>query len=217
MNLRKVSLLWIYGVCALSGCGQKVQKPKTPSTYSYNYNYGQVDPSQIAFNDEAKANAKESAENLQLSFTDTKGQTVEIAQFKGKKHVVLVFTRGYAGSLCPFCSAQTSRLLANYAEFSKRDTEVLVVFPGPTEQLDEFVKRVKQEASGKELAFPMLLDKEFKAVEKLGIRSDLAKPSTYIVDKSGQVRFAYVGATTVDRPSVKALLNQLDDLEKKPS
>ena len=38
---------------------------------------------------------------------------------------------------------------------------------------------------------------------------DLAKPATYIVDKQGQVRFAYVGANIADRPSVHFMLDQL--------
>ena len=63
-----------------------------------------------------------------------------------------------------------------------------------------------------DLPFPLLLDENYQNIEKLGIRGDQAKPSTYIIDKQGKVRFAYVGATTADRPSIKALLDQLDAL-----
>jgi hypothetical protein len=51
-------------------------------------------------------------------------------------------------------------------------------------------------------------------VNKLGIQGDLARPSTYILDKQGAVVYGYVGETQVDRPSVKALLAQLDKLQK---
>jgi hypothetical protein len=54
-----------------------------------------------------------------------------------------------------------------------------------------------------------------KAVNSLGISGDLAKPSTYILDKKGNAVFAFVGETTADRPSVKALLAQLDKLNAK--
>ena len=54
-----------------------------------------------------------------------------------------------------------------------------------------------------------MLDVELRAVDQLGIRADLSKPATYIVDKQGQVRFAYVGATIADRPSVQSMLEQL--------
>ena len=58
------------------------------------------------------------------------------------------------------------------------------------------------------------LDVELKAINTLGIRGHLAKPSTYILDKKGQVRFAYVGKTTSDRPSIKAMLKELDGINK---
>ena len=58
---------------------------------------------------------------------------------------------------------------------------------------------------------------ELKAVDHLGIRKDLSKPATYILDKQGQTRFAYVGDSLADRPSVKALLEQLDALNKEAS
>ena len=67
------------------------------------------------------------------------------------------------------------------------------------------------------IPFPVVLDIELKAVDQLGIRKDLSKPATYILDKQGQVRFAYVGESLADRPSVKALLEQLDALNKDPS
>jgi hypothetical protein len=46
----------------------------------------------------------------------------------------------------------------------------------------------------------------------LGIRGDLAKPSVYVLDKQGNVVYAYVGETLTDRPSVRVLLAQLDKL-----
>ena len=67
----------------------------------------------------------------------------------------------------------------------------------------------------KKVPFALLLDQDLKAVELLGIRGDLAKPSTYILDKQGNAVFAFVGESTADRPSVKALLAQLDKLNAK--
>jgi peroxiredoxin len=91
---------------------------------------------------------------------------------------------------------------------------VLVVFPGPSQHLQDFVQRSREQADNTPVPFAILLDENFQAVDKLGIRADLAKPSTYIVDKQGKVVFAYVGATSTDRPSVKAVLEQLDRVGK---
>ena len=52
----------------------------------------------------------------------------------------------------------------------------------------------------------------FQAVNFFDISDALAFPSTYVIDKEGKVRFAYVGSSPSDRPSLKALLKQLDDI-----
>jgi len=91
---------------------------------------------------------------------------------------------------------------------------VLVVFPGPSERLGEFLQTAKGRTPGEpERWFQVLLDEECRACDRLGIRDDLAKPSTYILDTQGNVVFAYVGETSTDRPSIKAILTQLDQAE----
>ena len=61
-----------------------------------------------------------------------------------------------------------------------------------------------------EVPFPLLLDEDLKAVSFFNIASNLAHPSTFIIDKQGNIRLAYVGADmTADRPSVSAILGVL--------
>jgi peroxiredoxin len=56
-----------------------------------------------------------------------------------------------------------------------------------------------------------VLDEDFVATDFFAIRSRHAHPSTYVIDKNGDVLLAYVGADkTADRPSVKAILETLD-------
>ena len=63
-----------------------------------------------------------------------------------------------------------------------------------------------------EVPFPILLDENLEAVNFLQIAADLALPSTFLLDTKGDVRFAYVGSAPNARPSIKALLHQLDGL-----
>jgi peroxiredoxin len=168
----------------------------------------------IKFNEDARTNAKVDQAALDLTFVDRNGKPVALKDYRDKKNVVLVVTRGYAGAIDPYCSAQTTRLIIKYQDFKDRDAEVLLVFPGPKEQLPAFISRAERGAEFDEVAFPVLLDEKLDAVNKLGIRGDLAKPSTYIIDKQGKIRFAYVGAKNDDRPSVNVLLNQLDEIDK---
>jgi peroxiredoxin len=166
------------------------------------------------FKDSVKTNAQVASGDLDLVLKDTKGGSIDFKQYRGKKNLVVVVMRGYPGFICPNCSAQTSRLISNYPEFTKRDAEVVVLFPGPTEHLNDYIATSRRQASDQEMPFPIVLDENFAVVDRLGIRGDLAKPSTYIVDKQGQVRFAYVGANSADRPSLKAMLDQLDAIPK---
>lgn len=165
--------------------------------------------------DDAQANARVAPGGFPLSFVDCNGNAVDLTRYRGKSKVVLVVLRGlpreFGGEFCPSCLAQVGSLTANRAEFARRGAEVLTLFPGPTDRLGEFFKRVKLQTPGEpEAAFPVLVDREGEAVERLGIRDDLAKPSTYVLDTKGDVVYAYVGRTSTDRPSVSAILAQLD-------
>lgn len=166
----------------------------------------------IVFRDDAQSNATATAEQLDLSFVDERGRPVRVSDLRGKKHVVLVMTRGYYQARCPYCTAQTSRLISNYPKFVERDAEVLVVYPGPQEHLQEFLSAVRYDAHADKFPFAMLFDNDLKAVDQLGIRWQLARPSTFIIDKQGNLCFAYVGKDIADRPSIDAMLSQLDKL-----
>jgi peroxiredoxin len=170
----------------------------------------------VRFKDVTQSNASTDVPIDELSFVDLNGQEVKVGDYHGKKHVVLVMTRGYTGQICMFCSTQTSRLLANYADFARRDAEVVVVFPvsdaGEKERVNDLLASAKRELDHplERVPFPLVLDMRLVAVDRLGIRQQLAKPATYIIDKSGKVRFAYVGTSISDRPSLQSMFDQLD-------
>ena len=184
------------------------------------------------FHDDAGSNVPLDDASLEgLEFRTLRGEPVTLGGFRGRKHVVLVVTRGrtekavpgpYAGRICLYCASQTSRLIANYPELARRDAEVVVVFPVGRQEdagsVAEFNAAVRADALKFDrrdidgTPFPVVLDVGLRAVNQLGLRADLAKPSTYILDKQGRVRFAHVGQSLADRPSVKAILRQLDQL-----
>ena len=70
-------------------------------------------------------------------------------------------------------------------------------------------------AGEESVPFPIWLDRDLQAVEKLGIQAQLAKPSTFILNKKGEVVLSYVGNSPQQRPSVRALLDVLDSLQEK--
>ena len=211
--------------CSSDDAGKPIRpgtKPQPPNPNFGKMDYGDADDSTIQFKDDVAANASLDDDLTTLTFTNKDGQQVALKDFLGQKHVILVITRGYAGSICPYCATQTSRLIANYSKLQAENAEVLVVYPleKPTDtpRLDDFVARAVKSlpAAEHKVPFPLLLDVELKAVDQLGIRRDLSKPATYIFDKEGQLRFAYVGGSLADRPSIKALLDQLGQLNQAP-
>jgi peroxiredoxin len=211
-------LILMVGAC--SGCGGAEDLPGDAG-------------SAVRFNDLAPANASVSPEDLlKLTLQDPEGHSKAIGELRAGKPLVLIVTRGLVGSekvddkgnygksYCTYCSTQVSRLIANYDSFRKRDAEVIVVFPiaraKDEGEVQKFAARVQgPRKTTRDSPFPILLDIDLHAVDALGIRADLSKPATYIIDTEGEVRYAYVGKNVSDRPSVQALLDQLDALAKK--
>lgn len=207
-----VALFAASAVWFASGCGSagRVGSPDRESDA--------IGPNDIHFKDDVAANSQPGAQLLGFEFLDREGKKHHPKDYLGQKHLVLVFVRGYNGSICPYCSSYTSSLISNYAAIAKKGAEVLLVYPvvrsDQSIRLDEFLQATFQRTGPDvhEPPFPVVLDIGLKAVDALGIRKDLSKPATYILDKQGEIRFAYVGAFQSDRPSIKAILGQLDQL-----
>jgi peroxiredoxin len=210
-----VAALLLTGCAGESASGRFVNPKSDAAGPGYDSYYG---VGEIKFLDSVETNSALDPGLSALSFTSIDGGAVSPADFVGQKPVVLVITRGNTNPICPYCSTQTARLIAAYDEFVQRGVEVVVVYPveaaADAGKLDAFLANVRTllKDANKPVPFPVWLDIELKAVDHLGIRKDLSKPATYIIDQAGQVRFGYVGSHLADRPSVQALLEQLDQL-----
>ena len=154
-----------------------------------------------------------------LRFTDEDGNEVALADVMSRDYLVLVVTRGWYGGVCFYCASQTSRWARRFDELEPYDAQLVVIFPTESEEeapkLSELTKRIKcGEIPNEDIPYPILLDINLTGVDQLGIRAELAKPSTYIIDREGRVRFAYVGESIADRPTVDSVLRQLDQLKQ---
>jgi peroxiredoxin len=207
-------------IAALIVAGFMVWRQLTPEP---GRNFYKFDSATFAFVDHARSNTElDGCDVGSLDFVSIDGKPVDLRLFRGQRNVVLVVTRGntsgtgpgaYDGNICLYCATQTSRLIANYQAFRDHDAEVVVVFPirqvADSGSVSQFHEALRRDGTTAEPPFPLVLDVELRAVDQLGIRADLSKPATYILDKQGQVRFAYVGATIADRPSIQSMLEQL--------
>ena len=152
-----------------------------------------------------------------LVFSDPEGNEVKLADLMTDEYLVLVITRGWYGGVCFYCASQTSRWARRFEELEPYNAQLAVIFPTESAEeavkIDELEKRIiKGKIPNEEIPYPILLDINLSSVDQLGIRSDLAKPSTYIIDREGRVRFAYVGESIADRPTVDSILKQLSKL-----
>jgi len=173
---------------------------------------------EIKFQDDAPSNTTVAESITSLMFTRPAGGEVSLQDFVKEKTVVLVVTRGNTNPICPYCSTQTARLIGAYDDFVQRGVEIVVVYPvesaADSPALDKFLAASLEKLNDphRPVPFPVLLDVELHAIDQLGIRKNLSKPATYIIDRTGEVKYAYVGNHLADRPSVSALLKQLDQL-----
>src|SRR5262249_40887033 len=130
----------------LPGCGP-APVPVPHIDYSNTAGYA-VEP----FRDNAPANATVDPGTFPLSYIDLHGQPVDLSKYRGKCKVVLVVLRGMpqseGGQFCPSCLAQTSSLLANREKFAERGAEVLLVYPGPSDRLGEFLETARRQTPG---------------------------------------------------------------------
>jgi peroxiredoxin len=167
---------------------------------------------QVEFIHDAKPNAPTGGAVEPAAFVDTQGNAVSLADFKGRKSVVLVFTRGFSGYICPLCTSYTAQIAYRYKDIAAAGAEVLVVFPGSPDKVQDFIRAAReileQEGAGA-LPFPVLLDVNLKGVKAFGIQGDLARPSTYVIDRDGTVLYSFVGDQPHERPDVQTILTVL--------
>jgi len=144
------------------------------------------------------------------AFFSSNGDAYDVSHFEGRKRLVLVIMRGFAGAVCINCSTQTLSLADKIEEFKAKNAEVVLVYPGEVETVAAFLDAVRSLREGFAPPFPIVLDVDLAAVRTYSIQGSLAKPTTLILDEKGIVRYAYVGKQPADRPSAADMLKALD-------
>jgi antitoxin component YwqK of YwqJK toxin-antitoxin module/peroxiredoxin len=135
------------------------------------------------------------------------GEVVDLDDFRGKKKVVLTVLRGFAREVCVYCVTQTEALCDNVNAFKGEGCEVFVVYPGERNRLDAFMESFKKVS--KHMGEPpigVLYDRNMELVTRMGLASELAIPSTFVLDEQGVVRYSYVGSEIDDRPPAEDVL-----------
>jgi peroxiredoxin len=159
----------------------------------------------------------------EATFVDASGKSVQLADYRGKQSLVLLFMRGFTGEFaCYQCSLQMRAYQSAYAKLKAAGAEVVAVLPGAKDATG-FVAKV-----GEVLAdpaepnftapFPVLLDPDFSGCRTFGVSFDprpeavpfpVSEPATVVLAKDGRVVWSYHGTSPPDRPTVDAILDVL--------
>lgn len=128
------------------------------------------------------------------------GTKVSLSGLAKTGPVVVVMLRGWVGYQCPFCNRQVGDFITHAKELA--GANVVFIYPGAADMV-----QVKAEdfVSGKTVPSNMhfVTDPELKTVDMLHLRWDAkgenSYPSTFLVDKSGVVRYAKISKEHGDR------------------
>lgn len=156
---------------------------------------------------------------------DTEGKPWRLADFRGKKPVVLIWI---FADWCPVCHGEFRELIELRREFEAANVQVFTLechdlFPCRVmvgKELDPkywFSKTSFREAYTRRIWWPHLADRAGAVGAEYGVQpmafavhsEYINRPSVVIVDKEGLVRFAYFGTFWGDRPSIRRTLDMV--------
>jgi thioredoxin-dependent peroxiredoxin len=122
-----------------------------------------------------------------FTLQDQHGRHISLADFKGKKNVVLYF---YPKAMTPGCTVQACGLRDSQKSLDNLDTVVLGVSPDPVAKLQKFIEK-------ESLNFSLLSDEDHKVAESYGawgLKKFMGREylgilrQTYLIDKTGKLR-----------------------------
>ena len=105
------------------------------------------------------------------------------------------------------------------SEERKKDTVILAVSPDSPEKMREIIPKI-QAATSKELAITLLSDGDHKVIDRYGLLNEAAAkqnrflphPTTYVIDKTGMVRWKFTEVNYRIRPTNEMILSELEKL-----
>ena len=98
----------------------------------------------------------------------------------------------------------------------RADTPVLAVSADPMERINKMIPIVTDRTGGRFLV-TLLSDADMKVIDRYGLRNEEAAkqgmkvphPTTYVIDKSGRIRWKFTEQNYVVRPTNEVILAEL--------
>ena len=148
---------------------------------------------------------------------DLSGKEVRLSSLIAGRKALLLF---YRGGWCPYCNEQLAAIARDSQKFEELNVAVIALSGEETEKGKDLLQKLH-------LPFVLLSDTKFEAIDRYGVRSadvpemlrarginQLPKPSAFVIDATGIVRYKYVGKNAPDRPKNEDLLRALGEADK---
>lgn len=122
----------------------------------------------------------------EFSLPATGGNRVGLSDFRGRRHLIMVF---YPGNDTPGCNRQLSALRDDLEHFAKAGAAVIAVNPAGLASHERYSKKFN-------LNFPLLSDSKrgvAKAFRALKDNGTSIQRTVYIIDKGGIIQYARQG------------------------
>jgi peroxiredoxin len=143
------------------------------------------------------------------------GEEIQLSELNKETPVVLVVLRGWPGYQCPICSRQVGGLIADADKFKKHGANILMVYPGPSDKLQQYAAEFSEGFNFPE-HFYFVFDPDYSMINKYGLRWDAPKetanPSTFVIDRNGKIVFSKVSETHGGRAESSEIIRALNDL-----
>ena len=105
-------------------------------------------------------------------------------------------------------------------EKNKRDTLIVAVAPDSVEDIVKMIPKVESQ-TGRDFAITLVSDAEHKVIDRYGLLNEkaaergryLPHPTTYVIDKSGKVRWKFTEVNYEIRPTNKMILDALSEID----
>ena len=141
------------------------------------------------------------------------GKVAALDELTKKGPAVLVILRGYPGYQCPYCTKQVHDFVEHASAFAASGTQVLLVYPGPTADLNQRAKEFLAKQNTLPENIHLVVDLDYRVTRLYGLRWDAphetAYPSTFVLDRHDMVLFEKVSRGHGDRMSAADTLAEL--------
>jgi len=134
----------------------------------------------------------------------TNNTIVRLSDYRGKKPVLLAFTRIFTEKqYCPFCYPHIQALNENYEQFTNRGIEVLLITSTDKKQSAVIVQDLG-------LKMPLLSDSSCHTFRtyKTGQALGAPLPAQFVLDKDGKLLYSHLFSFLNHNASIETLLEK---------